>query len=40
MDESQEGGRLEFVCPATLAAVTYTDKVDDLAKEPAPTNRM
>lgn len=34
-DDSQEGGHLEFVGPATLAAdKLHTDKVDDLAKEP------
>lgn len=34
-DDSQEGGRLEFVGPATLAAdKLHTEKVADLVKEP------
>ncbi|HXV21245.1 MAG TPA: membrane protein insertase YidC [Desulfuromonadales bacterium] len=34
-DDSQEGGQLEFVGPATLAAdKLHTDQVDDLVKEP------
>jgi YidC/Oxa1 family membrane protein insertase len=34
-DDSQEGGQLEFVGPATLVAdKLHTDQVDDLAKEP------